>query len=561
LTLLRDNLPLKIFLLVLIILAGFAHFYLMPSPGEREKTIFNAPRHFVSRERAAHYPPAFSFCGDGNIHYVGGESSEGIKYLTFDQKLNLISETSLKLEADSEVDFIFSPGYEGEKTYFVIVSREGRTNQPYLLANAGGEKTLEKLPFSIQQSKDIAGALVEGSPFLVFVIREEGEYRIKAYHRGEENLIFSSENFLGLPRLTFDGDKEVHLFWKGTRGAIGVAQYQVYDVEEGKVNFEYPRELGSVSIYFGEVAGQPKLFQEDPGGDLILDANGNLFITWTDAFWEPLLGVSQSKVKLLKISPAGEVMGRWNFSGRTNFSVFGELFLNEKEEVNIFLEDYSAGRFNLLISSYSPELEFFSSPERFTPFFGNHRLASVENSPDGEYVVLWKTMDGREDAIWARTSREKTAPGWSQRWQLWFAQDGLGSIFVESAMIFLYSLIGAAATLARNGLAIALIVVLLYILQSHRILGRINFFLFCGLFLGIMIILREFFPLFYSVPTSSAGLQLFSALVSTLLVIIVARKQWFKGGEEFVYLGYTLLWIFLDSFIIFLAISPGTFSP
>jgi len=561
LTLLKDNLPLKIFLLVMIILAGLAHFYLMPPSGEKEKTIVNAPRHFVSRERAAHYPPAFSFCNDGNIHYLGRKDSQEIKYLIYDHKFNLSSQVSFELEEISEVEYIFSVGFQGNQTYFVVVSREGRAYQPYLLANVQGEKTMKKLPFSIQQSKDIAGILVDGLPILVFVTREEGEYYLKAYHGGEKNLIFSSENFLGLPRLTFDGDKEIYLLWKGTRGAIGVAQHQIYDLEDKRVVFDYPKELGSVSIYFGEVGGQPKLFQEDPGGNLIFDGDGDLFVTWTDAFWEPLLGVFESKVKLLKMSSRGEILERWTFSGRTNFSAFGELFLDQKEDVNILLEDYSAGRFDLLLSSYSPELEYFSSPERFTPFFGNHRLVSVEKGPDGEFVTFWKTMDGREDEIWARTSREMAPPGWSQRLQLWFVQDGLGSIFLETAMISLFSLIAAVATLARNGLAIALIAVLLYILQSHRILGRINFFLFCGLLLGIIISLREFLPLFYSTPASSAGLQLFSALISTLLVIMVARKQWFKGGEEFVYLGYTVLWIFLDSFILLLAITPGTFSP
>ncbi len=560
-TLLKNNLSLKIFLIVLIILGGVAHIYLMPS-SEAQKNITTAPRHLIARESSALYPPAFSFDNNGKIHYLGKEEDGIVKYLVLSPDFEVKSSSSIVLEEGVVIEYIFSLEQDDNNPYFVVVGRKGRHYQPYLLFRGEEEMEMIRLPFTVQESMDVGGVVFQGSPLLVFVEREQGEYQIKMWEAERETeVIYSSDGFIGLPRIALSEEGKIHVIWKGQKGAIGIAQYAVFDPGTGLLSADYPRELGPAAISFGEISGQPRRFQEDPGGRILFDKGGNLFISWTDAFWEPLLGIHRASIHLEKISPAGETLGRWEFSGNDGFSVFPEIYIDSQGNPAVLFEDFSNSGFNLMLSAYDSEIGDFSSPNRFSTIFGSHRLVAAENSKDGAYAIFWRMMDGADDVIWARTSKEAGVPGWADRWQIWYLDEGPGGVIIETAMIVLFSLIGAIATLARNSLTVALIAVLLYIFQSYRILPKMNFFLFCGLLLGLIVICREFFPLFYSPPVSPDGLQLFSALITTLIIIFLARKQWFKGGEEFVYLGYTLLWIFLDSFIIFLAISPGNFSP
>ncbi len=562
LTPLRGNIPLKALLLLLIIFAVFGHFKMMPGSREEKETLINFPRHFISREKAAHYPPAFSFDAGNRIHYLGSEEDNKINYIVKNKNLEKISREKKFIDDGSVVGYIFALGYSENQVYFCIVAREGRVNQPYLFSVVEGKTSLAKLPFTVQQAKDISGIIISGKPLLFFVERQEGKNYISYWgeDKGKRD-VFSSENYLGLPRVSSSPEGEIHLVWKGTRGAVGIAQYKKIDLELEFNKEKDPLELGPSALYFGEIGGQPRFFQEDPGGRVLVDNEGNAYISWTDAFWEPILGVFESKIHLVKISSNGEILERWKFSGRENFSAFADLFLTKNGDVGLLFEDYANRNFNLFLSKLSEETQSFSTPKRFTNFFGNHRLASAEIGPEGDKIVLWRTMDGREDAIYGKTSLDKAIPGWGINWQLWFFQEGWENIIIESAMLFLYSLLGAIATMVRNALTIGFFAVILYIFQSYRILTRVNFFLFLGLFLGGVAIFREFFPLLYSVPASTTGVQFFSALVTTFLVVFIARKQWFKGGEEFIYIGYSILWVFLDGLIILLATTPGIFTP
>jgi len=53
----------------------------------------------------------------------------------------------------------------------------------------------------------------------------------------------------------------------------------------------------------------------------------------------------------------------------------------------------------------------------------------------------------------------------------------------------------------------------------------------------------------------------FSGIVATATVLWLSRDNWVKGGEEFLYLYYSLVWIFWDTFLMYLALATQSFMP
>ncbi|GEM_PF-1268918 len=560
---LRNNRALRLGLLFLILLGVGTHFLLIPDQAGEEKSILHSPRHLITHIQAGNYPPAFLLEEEGIIHFLGREQGHILQYIRLEDYFTPSLQEKIKFSRDITLEYVLPLGQEeGGDLLFAVVGRERWEHSIFLLSREEGEWVQKKLPLHPVQSKDVDGLLIKDEVVLVYVEREEDQYHLKMKKGNNSPIsLFSSPGHIGLPRLEIDEKNRLHVMWKGTRGAVGIMQYQVFCPEEGEPQSENPRELGEASIYFGEISGQPRLFREDPGGSLMVDAGGNVFLAWTDAFWEPLLGVHRSKVHLTRLSSDGQEQGEWIFSGLENFSLAPRLLTIPEKGTALFLEDLAGNQFNLQFLELCPEVDDFISPSRFTPFYGNHRLAAVDSDEEGEKMVMWRTMDGRKDAVWARSSRQSSLPTWYDSWGLWFAREGTQDLFIEGSLLMLYSLAGGVAFLGRNALIIALIALLLYGLQTYRFLGKINFFIFSGLLLALLFFFQEFFPLFYSPPYAQPGLLLFSALITTTVMIGVARKHWFDGGEEIIYLSYTVFWIFFNSFLILLATAPATFHP
>ncbi len=529
---------------------------------ENEENIKYAPRSFFNWERGMDFRPVF-FWGDGqNLHYLGlkpGRGS-GLEYLKLDQNLQKIQEAEIDLLSEMQVEFLFPVGMYGEEAVFGLVSREEGSNQPYLVFQ-GGEITFSPLGKNISRNHDIAATVHGGEIFITYIERAEQEYRLWFEKKGKEPfLVFKSENLLCLPRFVIGPDNTLHMQWKGSENDRGIALYQAVDLESMGLKNQEPKKIGFASYYFGRHNGQPIYYREDPGADFFVNDAGEIYITWTDSIWDPGFNIIQSTVKLARIGQNGDLEALWRIQGR-NFPLFGNLFSNEKGELGIVWEDYFGRQFNLMYTYLDSERDILLEPQRITDEYSSNRLARVINNHKGDFVMMARRVDGSNDRIWGLTSSKLGSAKWYHNWQLWFVEEGFGSIVIEGSLMVLYSFIASLGLIARNGLSIFFIGLILYILQKNRLLGKINCFQFLGILIILIFLFREYIPLFYTVPPADNGLMLFSGVVATATVLWVSRKNWFKGGEEFLYLFYSLVWIFSDTFLLYLALAPQSFMP
>ncbi len=556
--------PIRLMMLIVIGLLILL-FFLMPYPGERgENNLKYSTRMFFNQERGMDFPPVFLPDESGNIHYLGLDLGRegGLSYFQLKEDFSPEGEKKRELGSQIQVEYLFPVGVLHKKPVFGMVSREEGANKVYRVTVEENDLDLRPLDISISRHHDVAAVIHEGEIFKVYVQREGGKYQLWMQQPGKENsfLVDKCEEFLGLPRLIIDDNNRVHLQWKGSRDNRGISLYQTWNLEKGEPIQEEPVDLGFASYYFGSHDGRPIYYREDPGADLLVDLQGRLFIAWTDSLWEPEMGRHSSHIYLVCISEQGQIEDRWQIQG-FNFPLFPSLFLDEKGGVGLIWEDFFGTQFNLVQAVGDNDGNYFSNPERITKVYGNNRLPRVVNVPGGGFILMAREVQGSSDKIWGISSADLGSPSWYHNWQLWFVGEGLLSIVLEGIFIILYSLVMTLFSLAQSVLGLVVIGVALYLMQKIRMLDRLNCFLFFGLMLIALTLFREFLPLFYSPPAADHGYMLFSGLMATALVLWVSRKNWFRGGEEFLYLYYALLWMFSDIFILNLILAPAAFMP
>ncbi len=530
---------------------------------EREETIKYASLTYLGVERGMDFPPAFFWGEDEELHYLGlkpGRVGE-LKYLSFNSSLEITREKKIGLDENIQVEYLFPVGFQEGEVIFGLVSREQGSNRTYLVFPAEEEGNLVPMGLTISRHHDIAAKVSGGEVFYTYVEREGQEYRLWLEKRGEEPfLVLRSQGLICLPRFIIDDNNILHLQWKGTRNDRGISQYQAVCLEEMKTKNEEPLELGFASYYFGEGNGHQRYYSEDPGADFLVDKDGSVYITWTDSVWDKEMNIMRSTLELARINDSGEKDGKWRIPG-SSLPLFGNLFLNEKREVALVWEDYFGRQFNLMYTYRDSERDIFVEPERVQEAYASKRLVRVENNTSGDFVLMGREVDGSIDKIWAISSQKLGTSQWYHGWNLWFLEDGIGSIIVEGSLIVLYSLISSLIMIARNTLSLVFIGLMLYLLQKTRVLGKVNLFQFLGVLIILIALFREYIPLFYNTPPVDFGFMLFSGVFATAVVLWVSRDNWFKGGEEFLYLYYSLVWIFSDTFLMYLALTPTSFMP
>ncbi|MEC9488285.1 MAG: hypothetical protein UMV23_02225, partial [Halanaerobium sp.] len=355
---------------------------------------------------------------------------------------------------------------------------------------------------------------------------------------------------------------QLHLTWKMNQKNLGGQFYNKANPADNSFLLAEPINLGRAEYSFTDnSAGMRQIFAEDIGARMQEGPEGNLYLTWTYAYWVKLFNKLHSNIFIVKISPEGRVLDDWMYAGRGDFALFADLALDENGAPLFVLEDYYYRSFKLYLSHYNLEREEFELPEILTSFYGNHRLVSAGNSQEGNLLVFWRQIAGKKDTVWFRNSKYKSTRQWYDRWGLWFLREAPVDSLREGFFVLLYSVVGGLIGVARNSLTLVFFFFLFYFLQKLRLLDKMNFFLMLALSLGAIIAFKQWLPVAYSTLVHSNGFLLFSFLISTIVVIFAGKKYWVRNFEGVNFLTYIIMWIYIDCLLSYLYMAPHVLGP
>lgn len=555
-----------VLLLVFLILGGLSHLFFIPLEPVPEENSMQGFRFEMGREKPLDQPPAYILDDEGHIHYLAYRGEDSLKYSVVNLKGEEVQEKVIPLQGRGGLAY-YTPVFHSEgKITFLSVFQSKRVYEPYLLHIQDTNHVWEVMPMTLNSPADIDVWGHEDGFVTVYSVRQDSLWNLflQKYDGKEWNEplpISSEKRFSGLPRLEGDGQGSLHMVWKESRGNLGVFWYNAYDCNSNTFLLSEHKELGEAAIHFWHRHGQDILYEEDVGPSLEVGPGGEIYSTWTYSTYQPVFNRMESRVYLMELSPDGEKVATWKFPGSQDFSLFGNVSLSPAGHPVLFWEEYSDGRFSIHWSAFDPHLDDFTAAEPLHRLYGSHRLMATSYTEDGEMVVLWRQLQGEEDIVWAMSAAHTMGEGWHHRWNLWFFQEDPFTFLRESFFILMYSVLGAMAYVARNGLILALYALILYILQRLHILEGINFVMFLILSSAFLFFCKVQFPLLYGSPYSGDGFVLYSLFMTTVFILLLGRKHWFGGGDECTYIQYITLWLFTDAFLAFLMVAPLAFLP
>lgn len=551
-----------LFLYLGIGISFLALFFIPVSEEAGEPSIYFAAPREIHVEQPLPCPPVYFWAGE-HLHYLGITTSKDkeLKYLILNDNLETVEERNIPIPATMDITFAFPIGMQGTKAVFGLISREERIHQPYRLYIDPVNTHFQALDISISRHHAMDSTLFQDRIIHAYVERKNGEYRLWLQEQDQEALLIEvCQEFLGLPRLVVDEQGLVHLQWKGSQNGRGRSYYQSIDSTTGAQTLETPMNLGPASYYFGTIHSSPIYYEEDPGAHLFLHTHGTLYCTWTDSTWDTELNILRSSLYLVKISPEGEKLGKWQIQ-QQGFQCFATLFSSHEHSIDLIYEEYANGKFTLMHTTLNTLTKEFSQARQLTNTYSNQRLPRAGQNPRGDYSILAREIQGLTDSIWGISSKQRISSSWYQRANLWFSTEGPPAVLREGTFLLLYSLISALGSVSQNILSLILITIILYSFRKIGVLDRLDFFTFLGSFIIFFTLCRNWFPFLYQTVHMEQGTILYSSLMATIIVLLMSRKSWENGGDELEYMYYVFLWMFADAFFQHLIIAPLTFLP
>lgn len=530
-----------------------------------EERVELAPRIKLGVDRNLHSIPAWFIDGQDQANYLAVLRDKRLSFRLISEEGHIRRERIIETQSLGQGEFAVPLGETSDGAEYLVIFRQDNRIKPYMLTISSlGEEWVE-MPFIPLRPKYVDGILTDMG-YYFFYVQQAGNRStlyLQRYYQEEwyePRVVDSVSFYLGHPTIMMDEQGYIHLTWKGSRGNIGQQKYSRFDPRENEMVFDN-LELGHAKFLFGGTRTRDDYYLEDIGARMALGPDENIFIVFTDSNWCRVFGILESEVCLVEVTAKGDVIKHEGITGRQGFSVFADILFLNGGALKLIWEDYVRRSFSLDYAYYDLEKNKLQSPANFTPFYGNHRLVSMNMNSQGDIYYIWREIGGLEDTSWFRTSTMAGEPAWHHRWGLWFLEAGAAGIVREVLFMSVYSFISSLAFVISNGPILIVLGILFYLLQKYNVLGRLSFFLVMAVCTGFLLVLKIGFPDLYGSPGDISGFVIFSAIFATAVVFALGQQHWNKPVEELTYIYYVALWMFVDSFISYLKIVPGIFSP
>lgn len=516
----------------------------------------------LAEERPLEQPPVWFKDAADNLHYLSYQKSDYLTYQILDLKGQPQKKLDILLPA-GRLDYFFAIGEVENSSEFIFVQRADGLFQAYLLSIDGEEATYQKLPLTIANKKDIDGLFNEYYYF-AFAKKTDEAWELIVQMLDQHNLIAEkvvarADGFIGLPRLLLDQKGILHLSWKENRGAAGVQKYNRLDSESLTILNAENIDLGPATIHFGDRFGQPLLFDQDIGANLVESPSGDIFVSYTYVYWETFFNILQAYVNLIKISPQGEIIDKAKITGKNDFALSGKMAISDSGQKIIIWEDYVDQSFNLQYY-LSDSFADINQKHDLMESFAANRLVSVGWAGE-ELILFFRQLKGPRDRIVFVSEALLGAEKWYDRWNLWFFREGFVSIFRESLFILLFSLFAAGIYTAGNALLLFIFMFVFYLMQKFNLLNKFRFFTIILTSIALIYFCKIKMPSFYASAEVSSPFLFYASFIALLIILIKSYRIWHQKIDELTLLSYIVLWIFTDLFLSFLFYAPKIFAP